>query len=196
MVTPDPKIRKMGRIRGLAIGGLAWSGVVLGHLAAYLLAYPSEPERSALLANTGHGSFPILFVSGLAAIPAVLTILAVRVIRGDRTPALVSTAMWLAAIQVPAFLTMEFFERGMSFGAMLLEPALLIGIVVQVVVAFVSAVLVRVFFRAVAILTSRGWKLSNLAPPRVLGPVTQALPRRLDFLIRAHRRAPPLTSGS
>jgi hypothetical protein len=104
--------------------------------------------------------------------------------------------MWLAAIQVPAFLTMEFVERGMSFGEMPLEPALLVGLVVQVLVAFVSAVLIRVFFRVAAILTSREWKLSKLAPPKVLGPVTQALPRRLYFLIRAHHRAPPLTLGS
>jgi hypothetical protein len=186
----------MSRIRGLAIGGLAWSGVVLGHLAAYLVSYPIEAERSSLLANTGHGSFNLLFVSGLAAIPAILTLLMVRVIRGDRPPAVVSTATCLAAIQLPAFLTMELFERGMSLRETLLEPALVVGLVVQVLVAFVSAILVRAFFRVAAIMTSGQRKLSKPAPPKLVEPLTQALPRRLHFLIRAQHRAPPLTLAS
>lgn len=186
----------MTRIRVLALGGLAWSGVVLGHLVTYLVAYPSEAQRSAHLAETGHGSFPLLLISALAAIPAILTLLAIRVIRGDRTQPLLSTAVLLAAIQVPAFLTMEFFERGMSFERMVLEPALLGGLVIQVLVAVISALLIKTFARAVVALTSRLWGLPRQAPAKLLAPGTNNRPQRPVFLISARHRAPPLTSAS
>jgi hypothetical protein len=189
-------MRFMARIRLLAIGGLAWSGVALGHLFAYLLAHPGEAERSARLASSGHGSFPLLLISALAVIPAVLSLLAVRVIRGDRSPALLSIAICLAAIQVPTFLALEFFERGMSFERMLLEPAVVMGLVIQVLVAFISSVIVRTFVRAVGSLIARRSRLPR--KPRIwqLAPVTQYWPRRLYFLISAQHRAPPLTHAS
>ena len=193
---PSRTIGRMTRIRFLVIGGLAWSGVVLGHLVAYLVAYPAEAERVTRLADTGHGSFPLLFVSALAAIPAILSLLAVRVMRGDRSPSLPSTAVWLAVIQVPAFLTMELFERGMSFEHTLLEPALLIGLVVQVLVAVISAALVKTFVRTVVALTSRLRRLPGQAPARLLAPAMGHRLRRLVFLISARHRAPPLPSVS
>lgn len=186
----------MTRIRFVVIGGLAWSGVVLGHLVAYVVVYSAEAERSARLADTGHGSFPLLLVSALAAIPAILSLLAVRVMQGDRSPSLFSTAVWLAGIQVPAFLAMELFERGMSFEHTLLEPALLIGLMVQVLVAVISAVLVKTFVRAVVALTSRLWRLQRQASARLLAPAIGHRPKRLVFLISARHRAPPLTSVS
>jgi hypothetical protein len=185
------------RVRLLAIGGLAWSGVLLGHLLAYVLAHPAEAERSARLANSGHDSFPLLLISALAGIPAVLSLLAVRVIRGDRSPAFLSIALCLAAIQVPTFLAMEFFERGMSFERMLLEPAVSIGVGIQVLVAFISAVLVRTFVRAVGALTARRSRLLPAEPrARELTPVSHPRARRLDFLISAQHRAPPLSLAS
>lgn len=196
MFTSEPKIGSMSRIRGLAIGGLAWSGVVLGHLVAYLLVHPSEAERSALLENTGHGSFPLLLVSGLAAIPAILILLVIRVLRGDRSPAFVPTALWLAAIQVPAFLTMEFFERDMSVEQMLLEPAVGMGLAVQVLVAFISSLLVRTFVRGVRALISRGSRLPREPHIRQLTPVTRARPTQPYFLISPQHRAPPLAHAS
>jgi hypothetical protein len=193
---PGRTIGSMTRIRVLVIGGLAWSGVVLGHLVAYLLAYPAEAERATRLADTGHGSFPLLLVSALAAIPGILSLLAVRVMRGDRSPSLFSTAVWLAAIQVPAFLAMEFFERGLSLEQMVLEPAVLVGLVIQVLVAVISAVLVKTFVRAVVALTSRLRRLPRQAPARLLAPAMGHRPKRLVFLTSARRRAPPLTSVS
>jgi hypothetical protein len=189
-------MRFVARIRLLAIGGLAWSGVVLGHLLAYVLAHPEEAERSARMASSGHGSFPLLLISALAMIPAVLSLLAVRVVRGDRSPTLLSIAVCLAAIQVPTFLTMEFFERGMSFEQMLLEPAVVMGLIVQVLVAFISSVLVRTFVRAVGALTARRSQIPREPLIRHLAPVTHDCPRRLDFLISAQHRAPPLAHAS
>jgi hypothetical protein len=184
----------MTRIRVLVIGGLAWSGVVLGHLVAYLVTYPDEAERATRLADTGHGSFPLLLVSALAAIPAFLSLLTVRVMRGDRALSPVSTAVLLAAIQVPAFLIMELFERGMSFEHALLEPALLIGLMVQVLVAVIAAVLVKAFVRAVVALTSRLRRLPGQASARLLAPAVGHRSKRLVFLMSAPDRAPPLAS--
>lgn len=187
----------MTRIRLLVIGGLAWSGVVLGHLLAYVFAHPAEAERSVRLASSGHGSFPLLLISALAGIPAVLSLLAVRVIRGDRSPTLLSIAICLTAIQVPTFFAMEFFERGMSFQRMLVEPAVVFGLVIQVLVAIISSVLVRTFVRAVGVLTARRSHLLPREPLiRQLAPVTHDRPRRLDFLISAQHRAPPLPHAS
>ncbi|HET6771595.1 MAG TPA: hypothetical protein VFH75_08145 [Actinomycetota bacterium] len=186
----------MTRVRLLAIGGLAWSGVVLGHLLAYVLAHPAEAERSARLASSGHDSFPLLLISALAGIPAVLSLLAVRVIRGDRSPALLSIAICLAAIQVPTFLAMEFFERGMSLEQMLLEPAVVMGLAIQVLVALISSLLVRTFVRAVGALITRGSRLPREPRMRQLAPVTQDRPRRLYFLISDQHRAPPLAHAS
>jgi hypothetical protein len=196
MFTLEPKIGSMSRIRGLAIGGLAWSGVVLGHLLAYVLAHPEDAERSARLADSGHGSFPLLLISALAGIPAVLSLVAVRVIRGDRSPALLSIAVCLVAIQVPTFLGMEFFERGMSVEEMLLEPAVGMGLAVQVLVAFISSLLVRTFVRGVGALISRASLLRREPHIRQLTPVTRAQPTRPYFLISPQHRAPPLAHAS
>jgi hypothetical protein len=182
----------MTRIRLLVIGGLAWSGVVLGHLVAYVVTFPAEAERAAYLASTGHGSFPILLVSAVAAIPAVLSLVAVRVIRGERSPSFLSTTVWLTGFQVLAFLAMEFFERGMAFEHALLEPALLVGLVIQVLVAATSALLIKTVFSALKALVAQVCDVPRLAPVRSLPPPTDPPLTRFEFLISTPRRAPPL----
>jgi hypothetical protein len=189
-------MENMTRIRALVIGGLAWSGVILGHLVAYVVAYPAEVDRSTRLAETGHGSFPLLLVSAVAAIPAVLSLLAVRVIRGERSPTVLTTALWLGAIQVPVFVAMEFFERGMSFELLLLEPALIVGLVIQVLVAVTSAILLTTVFRALRAFISRRSDVPKLATARPIAPTTDEPPARFDFLSNGLRRAPPLTRAS
>jgi hypothetical protein len=182
------------RNRALVIGTLAWSGVVVGHLVAYQLTYFAQAERLTRLAETGHGSFSLLLVSAIASIPAILSLLTVRAVRGDQSPPLLSMTVWLAGIQVSSFMAMELIERGMSLDHFLLEPAILVGLVVQVLVAVTSALLVRVFFRLVVALSGR---LTD-HPERPLhdgrlAPVPDDRPARFDFLIGAPHRAPPLS---
>jgi hypothetical protein len=174
---------------GLIAAGTAWAGLVLGHLLAYALAYPGEASRRAHLAGTGHGWLDVVTLSLMAVVPAVLALTAIRSLRdGSRR----TTWVRLASLQVPAFLLIEVAERGASFDRALTDPAVLLGLVVQVLVAAVAALLLRGFSRAVAAAaarvrsrrapapTGRGYTDPDLAPPHLLR------------LVRARRRAPPL----
>lgn len=180
----------VAKLRLLGVGGLAWMGIVLGHVLAYLLAYPEDGARSAKLAATGHDGFSLPVVSALAVLPAVLALVSGRRFRGHRS-SLKPTALWLAAIQVPAFVGMESIERAWADGHTLLDPAILLGLLVQLLVAAVAAVLVGAVAKVVRVLTRE----RTHAPRDAAAPPDNATQRevshRLTFLIRARRRAPP-----
>jgi hypothetical protein len=179
----------MRRKDGLIVAGTAWAGLVLGHLLAYAVAYPGEAARSSHLAGTGHGWLDVVTLSLLAVIPAVLALTAVRSLRGGSRG---TTWVRLAALQVPAFLMIEVAERGASFDRAFSDPAVLIGLVVQVVVAAVAPLLLRGFSRAVAAVAAR------VRSPRAAAATAPAVapldlsPPHLVRLVRSRRRAPPL----
>jgi hypothetical protein len=173
----------------LIAAGTAWAGLVLGHLLAYALAYPGEAARRSHLAGTGHGWLDVVTLSLLAVVPAVLALTAIRSLSaGSRG----TTWIRLAALQVPAFLLIEVAERGASFDRALTDPAVLLGLAVQVVVAAVAALLLRGFSRTVAAVAAR--RRPSRAPsataPAVAAPDVE--PPHLVRLVRSRRRAPPL----
>ena len=179
----------MRRRDGLIAAGAAWAGLVLGHLLAYALAYPGEASRRSHLAGTGHGWLDLVTLSLMAVVPAVLALTAVRSLRGGSRG---TTWVRLAALQVPAFLLIEVAERGASFDSALTDPAVLIGLVVQVVVAAVAALLLRGFSRAVAAVAAR---VRSPRAPAATAPASAApdlAPPHLVRLVRSRRRAPPL----
>jgi hypothetical protein len=181
----------MVRPRWLAAGAIAWAGIVLGHLLSYWLAYPHAENRAAHLAATGHQAFPIALVSAVAVVPALLVLLTVRTLRGPALPPMRRFAGSLAAIQVPGFLLMELVERGMSLERLGHEPALLLGILVQVLVAAAAALLCRAFVRVVAARFRRVRRHRRIEVP-VRKPVPRLdQPDLLVFLIHTRRRAPP-----
>jgi hypothetical protein len=182
----------VGRFRWLALGGLAWVGIVAGHVLSYVLTYSDPIDRTAHLAVSGHHSFPIQVASGLAIVPAILVLLAVRAVRGPAAPPPGRMTVRLAAIQVPAFLVMELWERAWSLDSFSSEPAILLGIVIQVLVAGASAMLCRAFVRVVRALAewisaSTGGKVSPIPSPVLRAERHQ----QLLFLIGSPRRAPP-----
>jgi hypothetical protein len=173
---------------GVIAAGTAWAGLVLGHLLAYALAYPEKGARRAHLAATGHGWLDLVSLSLLAVIPAVLLLTTASAIRGR--PAVTAWSR-LAALQVPAFLLIELAERGSAIGGAFSDPAVLLGMVLQLVVAGVAALLLRGFAVLVAAVARR-----RHSRERIEGPDSPAMPRlappHLLRLVRARRRAPPV----
>jgi hypothetical protein len=169
----------------------AWAGLVLGHVAAYALSYPSDSVRHTHLLLTGHGWVGPALLSLAAAIPAALAGAAVRSARSGPMSAL-PTAARLTAVQVPAFLFVEAVERH-GVVAALADPAVLTGLVVQVLVAVTLGILLGAFTRAVAVIAGRRSRLEARARPVSDRP--PSLEVRAQTSARpapVGRRAPPI----
>jgi hypothetical protein len=175
--------------RSLASLPLALGGIVAGHALAYALAYPIRAVRGAHLEQTGHDGFPVLLLAGLLASGAAILWLGIRSIR--HAPA--SPSRWaLLSLQVPAFALLELAERGFDPGAFAGDPAVMLGVLMQVVFAFVIAAIAR---GAVAV----GARLGRPAPrpastPQPIVPPRLVEPATPDPIAFGLRRAPPAPS--
>ncbi|MEW6475184.1 MAG: hypothetical protein AB1679_23255 [Actinomycetota bacterium] len=132
--------------RTAILAGLAPIGLVLGHALDYLVA-GGGPAAARLLASTGHGYWPVAVA--LAGFVGMMTVFA-AVVSGFRLagstgarPSTFAVAVRLAAMQSAAFVVIEVVERvvaGADVGD-LVGPVLVLGLVVQWLVATVAAVL-------------------------------------------------------
>lgn len=183
----------VSRLRLVAIAGLAWSGMVLGHLLAYRVVYPEAHHRVGHLVETGHGVLPLWAICAMACAPAVLMTWAAVLLtgRGSGAPA----ALWLAAIQLPSFGLMELAERGFALDELLSDPAFLVGLALQAGIALLASALFLAVTRAIRLLVERGWRRS--AVPRVLhAPGARSRhTRRAPFLSSLRLRAPPILAA-
>jgi hypothetical protein len=171
--------------RPLASLPLALGGIVAGHALAYALAYPIRAIRDAHLEQTGHDGFPVLLLAGLLCSGAAVIRLGIRSIRHAPAP---PGARALLGLQVPAFALLELAERGFDVAAFGRDPAVILGLLLQVVLAFAIAAIAR---GAVAV----GTLLGRVAPrphsapradlPRLAEPATP------DPIAFGLRRAPP-----
>jgi hypothetical protein len=177
--------------RGVIAAGTAWAGLVIGHLLAYGLAYPEEGTRRAHLAATGHGWLDLATLSVLALIPAVLILTSFSGLRG-RAPT--STWMRLSALQVPAFLLIEVAERGTAVGEAFSDPAVLLGVGVQVLVAALAALLLRAV--TAIMVAAAGPRVRTQSEPISPPALPELAPSHLVRLVRSRRRAPPLPIGA
>jgi hypothetical protein len=177
-------VRRPGVVLTVAI---AWVGVALGHLAAYVLTYPNQTVRHIHLTITGHSWLGLATASLLAVIPVIVLAVVVRALRtGVAGPA---GALRLASIQVPAFGLVEILERG-SFEDAVADPAVFVGLALQIVFAVLGAWLVEVLGRAALAVACkfalpRGRDRSRARPH--VGP---SVPR-LHLLSSVRRRGPP-----
>jgi hypothetical protein len=184
-------VRKPG---ALLVTSVAWVGVVLGHLTAYLVAYPIEGPRHDHLEMTGHSWVGLAAVSALAIVPVVFLVVAFRALGSNDPWSRGGLAFRLAAVQVPAFAAIEVVERGGSVARTVSDPAVLIGLVLLPLVAVVAAWLLGLLHRAVrAVLGSRPL-LRRVVERSFPGPVLTGVPPRLRLLLPTRRRAPPLPS--
>jgi hypothetical protein len=138
------------------LAALAALAVVLGHQLVYRLAVPSEAERAALLARTGHAYLPtaahLALLAGLAAIGGLFLRSVLR--RDSATPTRSTTFLRLATVQVGIFLFMEFGERaavGAPIRGVMAHGLLGLGIASQLLLAFAGAWLVSLLQRAGAV---------------------------------------------
>jgi len=176
----------MKRPRSLA-RGLAAGGVVGGHALAYALAYPVAEARHAHLHETGHHGFPLLLVAGLAAAGAVLALTFVRAARREGTP---PPFRMLLHLQVGLFLWLELGERGFDLAKAGADPAVVLGVALQVVLAFGLAWLAR-GAAAAGRLFAAAPRRPAARPGGSTSPVRVAEPLAPDPIALGPRRAPP-----
>jgi hypothetical protein len=132
----------------------AVAGVVVGHAAAYAVAFPSGAARARELHATGHGYWGGAVLGGVCA--AVLA-LAAGAWRASRRTDVGVRFLPLAAGQLALFAAAETAERvaaGVSLPALLHAPEFAIGIVLQIVVAAVAVAALRRWGRLVAAVTA------------------------------------------
>lgn len=175
----------MRRVYLSAIAGLAWVGIVLGHVLACVLT-PAHQEVEGL-----HSWLPVGVVSTIALLPAIVVLLAFRAVREDSPRRSGRTGSTLAGIQLPVFLLIEVVERAAS-AEPLMDVALLIGFLVQVLVIAISAALVALLVKAVQAFVSR--RHAFLRPVRACPrpACRHASSHRSSLFVRTRRRAPPL----
>ncbi len=157
--------------RRVAFWMLATAGVAVGHIVGYATAHPDGAAREAALG--GHAYLP---AAAATVIPLGVIAALWWSVRTARSLGLAGRIDWrrLAAAQVAVFVFQEVGERvvsGEGLGAVVSEHGVWLGLLAQVVVAF---------------LATRGIDLVRGAVRLVLGgrPVSARLPRRA-VLVRA-----------
>jgi hypothetical protein len=140
-------MRERRYLRDLPTFAFAFVGLIVGHLLSYLIAIPDPARRTVVLADSGHGYMhvagDVAVVLGFAAAVTV----GLRAVAGRGVTDRSSTARmaWrLGALQAGAFSAMELGERlvsGGDLGELFADHLFSIGIVVQLVIAAVGALL-------------------------------------------------------
>jgi hypothetical protein len=177
------------RRRPLASLPLALGGIVAGHALAYALAYPIRAVRDDHLEQTGHDGFSVMLLAGLLGSGVAILWLGIRSIRRASAP---PSARALLGLQVPTFALIELAERGFDAAAFARDPAVVLGLLLQAVLAVVFAAVAR---GAVAV----GTLLGRVAPrtasrPLPVGPPRLTEPATPDPIALGPRRAPPAPS--
>ncbi|GAC1316805.1 MAG: hypothetical protein NVSMB12_14060 [Acidimicrobiales bacterium] len=147
------------RVGGLLVAsGVA--GVVAAHSAAYAIAIPDGARRARHLQATGHGYWSVAI--GLACVGGLIAVVgagvrgrAVALARAmaptDRRVATAGLVSW----QLALFSAIEVVERlgsGSPTGALVRDPAFLLGLGIQVLVALLIVMVLRSIERGVELL--------------------------------------------
>jgi hypothetical protein len=179
-------MRSVGRLRWLAVAGLAWIGIALGHLVTCTVVHHEhEPPFPPM-----HSWVPLGAVVAIGAIPAVLVITVLHTLRSDRGFRARPTVRTLSAIQLPMFLALEILERVVAPEPITPEPGILVGIMIQVAAVLVGALLLAALVRVVRALSRPRPEPSEAEESPGL-PVVYRRPAHLVLLISSRRRAPP-----
>jgi hypothetical protein len=181
-------------LRGLPLVGAAFGGVVLGHWLCYVLAMPSAGIRGEVLVATGHAYWLTAVKQAVVLAVVSLAVIALRQFRRVRARGIPehtgpgSLAVRLAGLQVLGFLALEVTERvaaGAPVSSVLAHHVLVLGLLIQVVMAASAALLLSLFARAAGALARA---LMRARFPR---PARRAFPRPTLMVLR-----PALVTGS
>jgi hypothetical protein len=177
----------VGRLRWLAVAGLAWIGIALGHLVTCMVMHHDHDSMFPPM----HSWVPFGVVLAIAAVPGVVVLAARHALRAERSFRALPTVRLLAGIQLPLFLALEVLERVVAPGPFALEPGVLIGVLIQV-----AAVVVGTLVLAAVVHVVRALNRAPRERPEAAGgpglPTVNRRPEHLLHLIRTRRRAPPL----
>jgi hypothetical protein len=179
--------------------GAAAAGLVLGHALAYLIAIPDPHERAFALQRAGHAYLPALDQAALMLAIAGVAAVVVRAFarrRDGATERFGRVAALLAVVQTSAFVCQEVLERlvsGAPLGELAHDQILVIGVLVQVLVAIVAAGVLWLLARTSSRLAATS--LSHLRLPRertlLSLPVTERRAHALLLATAGSIRAPP-----
>jgi len=133
---PEPRARE-GRPSVVPLAAMAAAAVVIGHQVVYVLAIPSSAERASLLARTGHAYLPE--ATHLAVLGALATAggLFLRSMTGGGSES-ARGSLFRALALVQAGMFAEVFSHGI----------LVLGIAMELILAFGATVLVGLLHRA------------------------------------------------
>lgn len=148
------------RAAGGWLGLLAFAGLLIGHFVAYLVVVPDHGMRAAVLEATGHRAHGLFVpLAGAALLGAAIGLIAHQ-LRGrasapgrEWSPMRVALTLWL--LQTTAFIALEASERALSSHAvseLLHEPAFVLGLALQAIVALAGAIIVLLLRISVAAL--------------------------------------------
>lgn len=174
---------------------VAVPGTAAGHMAGYLVAHRDAAERAQTLSSSGHGywdaAVSIALIGACAALLGELGIGYLRGRAGASHPGFKGTWLALAASQSGLFAGVEILERVLSGSGVevLSEPAVWIGIPVQVVFAALGAM----------ILGGASWTGARIAHRTVMtgrrssdrAAVRSAVPPLVVVFVSDPARAPP-----
>jgi len=179
--------------------GAATAGLVLGHALAYLIAIPDPHERGFALQRAGHAYLPALDQAAMMLAIAGVAAVVVRAFarKGDgATERFGRLAALLVLVQTFAFAGQEVLERlvsGAPLGELAHDQILVIGVLVQVLVAIVAAGVLWLLARTSSRLAATSLVRVRLPRDRSLLalPVTAGRPHALLFATTGSIRAPP-----
>ncbi len=180
-----------GRERAWLLG-IAIGAVWITHGLAYLLASPDPHERTLLLSVTGHGYLsyvgPIVVSVMIASVVGFVLHRTTGWAASSMPVHFVAVAGRLALVQVLTFAGLEVTERLLHGTPLsdLADPAVGIGLVLQLVTAFIGALLLFALVRAAEAIAR------SIAPDRVEGDLS--IPGL--SLVEIVRRLNPATGGS
>lgn len=188
-------VEARGRRLSWWMGGIAAVGVLVTHWLTYRLALPDAEHRVDVLHHTGHVHLPVVSAIGLA----LFTVASLRIFilgaGGGRLPGFRSTAVRLAALQAAAWTALEVGERAIAGRLATLDDhaLLVVGLGVQVAVALLGALLLRLASKVLAALAARSAPVRR-RPPSVSLPAQSRRRHRVLPLTGAHalRGPPPL----
>jgi hypothetical protein len=146
------------------MAGFAIAGIVGAHFAAYLVTVPDPHARRAALEVSGHRYWPLVIAAGVVALGVSLIVLTRRIANSHSVTSGNAGRFWffvlrLFALQVLGFVALEAAEWTFvavhPLAELIAEPAFIVGLALQIAVAFVGALVIVAFSRAIEFVCAR-----------------------------------------